>query len=59
MTQPPKTVRRLNDPDLRHAEVALHRAAKKAQRRAREAGLEPVVYQPEPNDPSDHDGPKC
>jgi predicted nucleotidyltransferase len=37
------TVYRLDDPDSRHAEVALRRAAIKAQRQAREAGLEPVV----------------
>jgi len=36
-------VHRLDDPDFRHAEIALERAARKAQRQAREAGLEPVV----------------
>lgn len=36
-------VRRLDDPDFRHAEIALRRAAIKAQRQARKAGLEPVV----------------
>lgn len=38
-----QTVHRLDDPDFRHAEIALRRAAIKAQRQAREAGLEPVV----------------
>ncbi|MBF0449047.1 MAG: hypothetical protein HQL67_12690 [Magnetococcales bacterium] len=38
-----KTPNRLDDPDVRNAEIALHRAAKKAQQRARDAGLEPVV----------------
>jgi len=36
-------VHRLTDPDFRTAEVALRRAAAKAQLRAREAGLEPVI----------------
>ncbi|MBF0383819.1 MAG: hypothetical protein HQL69_22610 [Magnetococcales bacterium] len=43
MSQPPKPPNRLDDPDFRNAEIALHRAAKKAQQRARDAGLEPVV----------------
>ena len=38
-----QTVHRLDDPDFRLAEIALRRAAIKAQRQAREAGLEPVV----------------
>jgi hypothetical protein len=37
------------DPDFREAEAALRRAAKKAQRRAQEAGLEPIVRLPDDN----------
>lgn len=48
MSQHPEPVHRLKDPDFRQAEVAIKRAAEKAQRQAREAGLEPVVRQPEP-----------
>ncbi|MBF0401528.1 MAG: hypothetical protein HQL90_12280 [Magnetococcales bacterium] len=48
MSQHDEPVRRLNDPDFRHAEAALKRAAEKAQRQAREAGLEPVVRQSQP-----------
>ncbi|MEO5362430.1 MAG: hypothetical protein H7838_02210 [Magnetococcus sp. DMHC-8] len=48
MSQRDEPVHRLNDPDFRHAEVALKRAAEKAQRQAREAGLEPVVRQSQP-----------
>ncbi|MBF0419433.1 MAG: hypothetical protein HQL78_04630 [Magnetococcales bacterium] len=58
MTQPAEPVRRLNDPDFRRAEAALHRAAEKAQHLAREAGLEPVVRQPEPPSKPDLDGKK-
>ena len=36
---------RLDDPDLRNAEKALHRAAAKAQARAIEKGYKPVVYE--------------
>ncbi|MBF0159990.1 MAG: hypothetical protein HQL58_10760 [Magnetococcales bacterium] len=36
------------DPDLRHAEAALQRAAKRAQRQIRAAGFKPVVQRPEP-----------
>ncbi|MEA3643581.1 MAG: hypothetical protein VBE63_27175 [Lamprobacter sp.] len=43
MQENTQTVHRLDDPDFRHAEIALRRAAMKAQRQAREAGLEPVV----------------
>ncbi|MBF0184800.1 MAG: hypothetical protein HQM06_10490 [Magnetococcales bacterium] len=49
MSQPIEPVRRLNDPDFRLAEVALKRAAEKAQRQARDAGLEPVIRYPEPS----------
>jgi len=34
---------RLDDPDFRNAEIALYRAAKVAQERARRFGCEPVV----------------
>ena len=46
MPQQTKPPFRLDDPDFRNADVALRRAAEKAQRKAREAGLEPVVRQP-------------
>jgi len=36
---------RLDDPDLRNAEKALHRAAAKAQARAVEKGYKPVVFE--------------
>jgi len=36
---------RLDDPDFRNAEVALRRAAEKAQERARQAGYEPVIIE--------------
>ncbi len=36
-------VHQFTDPDFQSAEVALRRAAAKAQLRAREAGLEPVI----------------
>ena len=48
MSQHSKPAHRLNDPDFRQAEAALRRAAEKAQRQARVAGLEPVVRHPEP-----------
>ncbi|MBF0435748.1 MAG: type II toxin-antitoxin system HicB family antitoxin [Magnetococcales bacterium] len=48
MTQPAEPVRRLNDPDFRRAEAALHRAAAKAQQQAREAGLEPIILRGDP-----------
>jgi hypothetical protein len=50
MSQHIDPVHRLKDPDFRQAEAALHRAAEKAQRQAREAGLEPIVRQPEPTE---------
>lgn len=43
----PEFVRRLTNPDFRRAEVAMQRAAEKAQRQIREAGFEPVVRIPE------------
>jgi len=46
MPQKIKPPFRLDDPDFRNAEIALRRAAEKAQRQAREAGLEPVVRRP-------------
>lgn len=45
MSQQAKPIHRLKDPDFRHAEAAMLRAAQKAQRLAREAGFEPVVRQ--------------
>ena len=36
---------RLDDPDFRNAEVALRRAAEKAQERARQAGSEPIIIE--------------
>ena len=45
MSQRTEPARRLNDPDFRRAEAALHRAAAKAQQQARDAGLEPVILQ--------------
>ena len=58
MSQHPEPVHRLKDPDFRQAEAAMKRAAEKAQRQAREAGLEPVVRQPESAPGSDPDGKK-
>ena len=58
MSQHPEKVKRLKDPDFRLAEVALQRAARKAQRLAREAGLEPVINQPETNMKPDTKGSK-
>lgn len=58
MSQQPEPVHRLKDPDLLQAEAALKRAAEKAQRQARDAGLEPVVRQPEPTAKPDHERPK-
>ncbi|MBF0192829.1 MAG: hypothetical protein HQL99_17080 [Magnetococcales bacterium] len=46
MSQQPEPVRRLTNPDFRRAEVAIQRAAEKAQRQIREAGFEPVVRMP-------------
>ena len=37
---------RLDDPDFRNAEVALRRAAEKAQERARQAGSKSLWYDP-------------
>ena len=36
---------RLDDPDFRNAEVALRRAAEKAQERAKQAGSEPIIIE--------------
>ncbi|MBF0155041.1 MAG: hypothetical protein HQL64_14975 [Magnetococcales bacterium] len=58
MSQHAEPLHRLTDPDFRQAEAALKRAAEKAQRQAREAGLEPVVRQPEPAAKPDPDGKK-
>lgn len=52
MSQQPESVRRLPDPDFRLAEIAMQRAAEKAQRRIREAGFEPVVRMPTPTTPT-------
>ncbi|MBF0610278.1 MAG: hypothetical protein G8345_03490 [Magnetococcales bacterium] len=43
MINAPDNVQRLNDPDFRLAEIAIKRAAEKAQRQIREAGFEPVI----------------
>ena len=58
MSQHPEPEYRLNDPDFRQAEAALCRAAEKAQRQARMAGLEPVVRHPEPTEKLDQVDPK-
>ncbi|GEM_PF-2948664 len=38
-----QSLHRLDDPDFRNAEIALRRAAKVAQERARRFGCEPLV----------------
>jgi len=48
-TTPPRPVKPLDDPDFIGAEAALKRAAAKAIKRARAAGLEPVIAQPAEN----------
>lgn len=53
MSQQPEPVRRLANPDFRRAEVAIRRAAEKAQRQIREAGFEPVVRMPETTSKAD------
>lgn len=58
MSQHLEPTHRLNDPDFRQAEAAMKRAAEKAQRQAREAGLEPVVRQTEETKKPDQDGQK-
>lgn len=44
---PPSPVKPLDDPDFIGAEAALRRGSAKAVARARAAGLEPVVRQPQ------------
>ncbi|MBF0180418.1 MAG: hypothetical protein HQM03_10390 [Magnetococcales bacterium] len=48
MSQPSDTVHQSGNPLFRLAEIALRRAAEKAQRQIRQAGFEPVNRLPDP-----------